>query len=50
ILKFADEMGRFNMGSTIIVLFGQDQMNWLTELKAGENIQLGQQLGVAYEQ
>jgi phosphatidylserine decarboxylase len=49
ILKFADEMGRFNMGSTIIVLFGQDQMNWLTELKPGKNIQLGQQLGVAYE-
>ncbi|HHZ69016.1 MAG TPA: phosphatidylserine decarboxylase [Methylococcaceae bacterium] len=48
-LKFADEMGRFNMGSTIIVLFGQDQMNWLPELNPGENIQLGQQLGVAYE-
>ena len=42
-------MGRFNMGSTIIVLFGQDQMNWLPELNPGENIQLGQQLGVAYE-
>jgi len=50
ILKFADEMGRFNMGSTIIVLFGQDQMNWLTELKPGDKIQQGQQLGISYEQ
>jgi phosphatidylserine decarboxylase len=48
-LNLAEEMGRFNMGSTIIVLFGQDQMNWLSNLKAGDEIQLGQQLGVAYE-
>lgn len=36
------EMGRFNMGSTIIVLFGKDQIDWLEQLSPGQPVKLGQ--------
>jgi len=39
------EMGRFNMGSTIIVLFGQDKVRWNAELIAGKAVKLGELLG-----
>lgn len=39
------EMGRFNMGSTIIVLFGQDKITWSSDLQAGKSVRLGQQIG-----
>jgi len=44
-LAMGEEMGRFNMGSTIIVLFAKDAVHWLPELKAGQPIQLGNLLG-----
>lgn len=40
-----DEMGRFNMGSTVIVLFGPDQMDWLPELQADQKVRMGEALG-----
>lgn len=41
-LEKGAEMGRFNMGSTIIVLFGEQQMAWASELAAGTPVRLGQ--------
>ncbi|NOS75240.1 MAG: phosphatidylserine decarboxylase, partial [Methyloglobulus sp.] len=39
------EMGRFNMGSTIIVLFGKDKVQWESEFKADQLVKLGEMIG-----
>lgn len=39
------EMGRFNMGSTVIVLFGPGQVRWESEIKSGATVRMGQRLG-----
>lgn len=39
------EMGRFNMGSTVIVLFAGDQSQWNETFKAGLPIKLGEMIG-----
>lgn len=44
-LKRGDEMGRFNMGSTIIVLYGKDVMNWEETMVPGKKVQLGEKIG-----
>lgn len=44
-LKMGAEMGRFNMGSTIIVLFGKDNAEWDVEFKAGKEVKLGELIG-----
>jgi phosphatidylserine decarboxylase len=44
-LKRGHEMGRFNMGSTVILLFGKDRMRWLSHLKAEVQITMGMPLG-----
>ncbi len=41
------EMGRFKLGSTAIVLFGPEQVQWNSELAAGSSVRMGQQLGQA---
>jgi phosphatidylserine decarboxylase len=43
-LKMGDEMGRFNMGSTIIVLFEKDKMAWNADLSAGKAVKLGEKI------
>lgn len=40
-----DEMGRFKLGSTIVVLFGKDAVNWAEDLEHGSPTQMGQVLG-----
>ncbi|MEH6564982.1 MAG: archaetidylserine decarboxylase [Halopseudomonas sp.] len=40
-----EEMGRFKLGSTVIVLFGPNVANWQAELKAGSGVCMGQLLG-----
>jgi phosphatidylserine decarboxylase len=40
-----DEMGRFNMGSTVILLHGPGQAEWNPELSANQSIRIGQILG-----
>jgi len=45
VLEKGEEMGRFNMGSTIIVLFGKDQTEWAKHLVAGQAVRLGEQIG-----
>lgn len=44
-LKRGEEMGRFNMGSTIIVLYGKDVMNWADTFVAGKTVRLGEKIG-----
>ncbi len=41
-----EEMGRFNMGSTIIVLFGKDKIKWAADFKAAQEVKLGQPIGI----
>jgi phosphatidylserine decarboxylase len=40
-----EEMGRFNMGSTIIVLFGENAVAWEADIKSGCSVKMGQKLG-----
>ncbi|MDI1231658.1 MAG: archaetidylserine decarboxylase [Methylobacter sp.] len=44
-LKIGEEMGRFNMGSTIIVLFGKDKTEWDAGFKAEKTVKLGELIG-----
>jgi phosphatidylserine decarboxylase len=44
-LKIGEEMGRFNMGSTIIVLFGKDKAEWDNEFTADKVVKLGEKIG-----
>ena len=39
------EMGRFNMGSTVILLYANKKMDWDKELKAEQSVQLGEAIG-----
>jgi len=43
-LKKGDEMGRFNMGSTIILLTGE-KVEWLSKLRPGNAIKYGELIG-----
>ncbi len=38
------EMGRFNMGSTVILLLPPDRLDWLPRFQAGTRIEVGQML------
>ena len=44
-LQRGAELGRFNMGSTVILLFQAGRAQWLPEVKAGLTVRLGQSLG-----
>jgi len=39
------EMGRFNMGSTVILLFGPERIAWDSILKPGNRLRVGQHIG-----
>jgi phosphatidylserine decarboxylase len=45
-LEKGAEMGRFNMGSTVILLMPSGAMNRLPELYAGDPVKVGQRLGI----
>lgn len=45
VLNRGEEMGRFNMGSTIVVLFAGNSAAWNAELQAGMPLKLGQGIG-----
>lgn len=47
-LERGTEMGRFNMGSTVILLFGPEQVMWEPQLAAGQPVRLGQPLGLLH--
>ncbi len=44
IIEKGIEFARFNMGSTIIVLFENQAIQWQTALKAGSGVQLGENI------
>lgn len=46
ILNRGEEMGRFNMGSTVILLFGPDAVQWAQDLPPNTAIRMGEQLGL----
>jgi phosphatidylserine decarboxylase len=41
------ELGRFNMGSTVILLFEANRVRWNPQLRAGAAVRWGQILGIA---
>jgi phosphatidylserine decarboxylase len=43
------EMGRFNMGSTIVLLFGKDAVEWSNQLQPGWKLEMGQRIGSIQE-
>jgi phosphatidylserine decarboxylase len=44
-LDKGEEMGRFNMGSTVILLFQKDRARWHPHVRAGAAVKLGESLG-----
>ncbi|WP_163831732.1 archaetidylserine decarboxylase [Spartinivicinus ruber] len=44
-LAKGDEMGRFKLGSTAIVLFGKDAIDWEASLKADSTVLMGSAIG-----
>jgi phosphatidylserine decarboxylase len=44
-LERGAEMGRFNMGSTVILLFGPGQVTWTDPLLPGDMVKTGQAIG-----
>src|ERR1700730_407045 len=45
LLEKGEELGRFNMGSTVILLFQRNRAQWLGEVRAGASVRLGQSMG-----
>ncbi len=45
-LDKGEEMGRFNMGSTVVLLFGKDMLDWSNKLTADATVVMGEQIGV----
>jgi len=43
-LARGDEMGRFKLGSTAIVLFGPNVVHWKESLREGSTTQMGEQI------
>lgn len=44
-LQKGEEMGRFNMGSTVILLFPRDSIQWASHLEAGSPVRMGELIG-----
>jgi phosphatidylserine decarboxylase len=44
-LAKGEEMGRFNMGSTVIVLLPPGMAEWEASLVAGQPLRLGERIG-----
>ena len=46
-LEKGAEMGRFNMGSTVILLFPPGTVDWSEDLQPGASVRMGQRIGSA---
>ncbi|GAB3378250.1 phosphatidylserine decarboxylase [Azotobacter armeniacus] len=44
------ELGRFRLGSTVIILFGPDQVRWRDDLEPLGHLRMGQAIGQVYPQ
>ena len=49
VIEKGEEMGRFFLGSTIVVCFGENKMHWLEEMKAEQPVRLGESIGLTLE-
>ncbi|MGB5607482.1 MAG: archaetidylserine decarboxylase [Gammaproteobacteria bacterium] len=47
-LQRGAEMGRFNMGSTVILLYGHGRIEWAKSLTAGAPVRVGQTIGTMH--
>lgn len=47
VLEKGAELGRFSLGSTAIVLFGEKRCQWLKSLKAGDEVRMGAAMGTS---
>ena len=43
-LEKGEEMGRFKLGSTVVLLFGKEQISWAEELTAESPVELGKMI------
>jgi phosphatidylserine decarboxylase len=50
VYKTGDEIGRFQFGSTVIVLFGKDAIEWAPTITSNRPVQMGELIGVAKQQ
>lgn len=48
-LSKGDEMARFNMGSTVILLFPPGAASWNEKMKAGNTLRMGERIGTLIE-
>jgi phosphatidylserine decarboxylase len=46
VLEKGEELGYFQLGSTVIILFESNQIRWNTALKAGISVKMGQNIGL----
>jgi len=44
VFRKGDEIGRFNMGSTVVVLFGPNMISWANHVRADQTVQMGEPL------
>ncbi|MES2998117.1 MAG: archaetidylserine decarboxylase [Pseudomonadota bacterium] len=44
-LEKGEELGRFQLGSTVILLFADDRIDWSSALCVNKNVQFGQHIG-----
>ncbi len=44
-LQRGEEIGRFNMGSTVVLLFPENSLQWLNGLETGKVVRMGESLG-----
>jgi phosphatidylserine decarboxylase len=49
VLKKGDELGRFQLGSTVIVLFSSPKIEWSADAVAGRAVIMGEKLGTRSE-
>lgn len=49
VLERGQELGRFNLGSTVILLFGADSIYWAKQLNPGQSVQMGQSIGEIFD-
>ena len=48
-IEKGEEMGRFLLGSTVVLCFGKDRMHWQPELKADSPLRMGESIAMSME-